>query len=112
MVPGNSVPPSPVDSEDPLTSLALELGFSSPGFFREHMGISLSKFRGAAIGVERYPSHRVAIGLVDAWRRCCEGVRPNRALNAPAKCAELANPQRAATSPTDSPRHAGSVSNR
>ena len=37
---------------EPLTSLALDLGFSSPGnfsrFFREHMGVSPSGFRRAA----------------------------------------------------------------
>lgn len=39
-------------SPQPLTSLALDLGFSSPGnfsrFFREHMGVSPSGFRRAA----------------------------------------------------------------
>jgi AraC-like DNA-binding protein len=40
--------------EEPLTSVALELGFSSPGnfsrFFREHMGVSPSRFRRVASG--------------------------------------------------------------
>lgn len=45
--------------EEPLTSVALELGFSSPGnfsrFFKEHMGVSPSKFRRVASGPERNP---------------------------------------------------------
>lgn len=44
---------------EPLTSVALELGFSSPGnfsrFFKEHMGISPSIFRRAAAGPARHP---------------------------------------------------------
>jgi len=45
--------------EEPLTSVALELGFSSPGnfsrFFREHMGVSPSRFRRAAGGADQHP---------------------------------------------------------
>lgn len=45
--------------EDPLTSVALDLGFSSPGnfsrFFREHMGVSPSKFRRVAGVAEQHP---------------------------------------------------------
>lgn len=41
-----------VQRDEPLTSVALELGFSSPGnfsrFFREHMGVTPSKFRRVA----------------------------------------------------------------
>ena len=41
-----------VNQEQPLTSVALDLGFSTPGnfsrFFREHMGVSPSRFRRAA----------------------------------------------------------------
>ena len=44
--------------EEPLTSLALELGFSSPGnfsrFFREHMGVSPSRFRRVASVPEQH----------------------------------------------------------
>lgn len=44
---------------EPLTSVALELGFSSPGnfsrYFREHVGVSPSRYRRAAQGSERYP---------------------------------------------------------
>ena len=43
-----------VQQEEPLTSVALDLGFSTPGnfsrFFREHMGVTPSKFRRAATG--------------------------------------------------------------
>jgi AraC-like DNA-binding protein len=43
-----------VQQEEPLTSVALDLGFSSPGnfsrFFREHMGVTPSRFRRAATG--------------------------------------------------------------
>ncbi len=43
-----------VQQEQPLTSVALDLGFSTPGnfsrFFREHMGVTPSKFRRAATG--------------------------------------------------------------
>ena len=45
--------------EEPLTSVAMELGFSSPGnfsrFFKEHMGVSPSRFRRAATGPESHP---------------------------------------------------------
>lgn len=45
--------------EEPLTSVALELGFSSPGnfsrFFKEHMGVSPSKFRRVATGPDEHP---------------------------------------------------------
>lgn len=45
--------------EEALTSVALELGFSSPGnfsrFFKEHMGVSPSKFRRVAAGPVRHP---------------------------------------------------------
>ncbi|MDP2017340.1 AraC family transcriptional regulator [Hydrogenophaga sp.] len=45
--------------EEPLTSVALELGFSSPGnfsrFFREHMGVSPSRFRRVAAVSESHP---------------------------------------------------------
>lgn len=43
-----------IHQEEPLTSVALDLGFSTPGnfsrFFREHMGVSPSKFRRVASG--------------------------------------------------------------
>ena len=43
-----------VQQEQPLTSVALDLGFSSPGnfsrFFRDHMGVSPSRFRQVASG--------------------------------------------------------------
>jgi AraC-like DNA-binding protein len=43
-----------VQQEEPLTSVALDLGFSTPGnfsrFFREHMGVTPSRFRRAATG--------------------------------------------------------------
>lgn len=45
--------------EEPLTSVALELGFSSPGnfsrFFKEHMGVSPSKFRRVAAVPDEHP---------------------------------------------------------
>jgi AraC-like DNA-binding protein len=45
--------------EEPLTSVALELGFSSPGnfsrFFKEHMGVSPSQFRRVASGGDSHP---------------------------------------------------------
>lgn len=45
--------------EEPLTSVAMELGFSSPGnfsrFFKEHMGVSPSRFRRVAAGPEAHP---------------------------------------------------------
>jgi transcriptional regulator GlxA family with amidase domain len=45
-------------SPQPLTSLALDLGFSSPGslsrFFREHMGVYPSGFRHAAGAIEHH----------------------------------------------------------
>lgn len=45
--------------EDPLTAVALELGFSSPGnfsrFFKEHMGVSPSHFRRVASGPDEHP---------------------------------------------------------
>ena len=41
-----------INREEPLTSVAMDLGFSSPGnfsrFFKEHMGVSPSGFRRAA----------------------------------------------------------------
>jgi AraC-like DNA-binding protein len=50
--------------EEPLTSVALELGFSSPGnfsrFFREHMGVTPSRFRRVATGPEHHPVTGVA----------------------------------------------------
>jgi AraC-like DNA-binding protein len=50
--------------EEPLTSVALELGFSSPGnfsrFFKEHMGVSPSKFRRVAAQPEQHPVTGVA----------------------------------------------------
>ena len=43
-----------VQQEEPVTSVALDLGFSTPGnfsrFFREHMGVTPSRFRRAASG--------------------------------------------------------------
>ncbi|SIT28949.1 helix-turn-helix domain-containing protein [Achromobacter sp. MFA1 R4] len=43
-----------VHQEQPLTSVAMDLGFSTPGnfsrFFRDHMGVSPSRFRRAASG--------------------------------------------------------------
>jgi AraC-like DNA-binding protein len=48
-----------VQREEPLTSVAMELGFSSPGnfsrFFREHMGVTPSRFRRVATGPELHP---------------------------------------------------------
>lgn len=45
--------------EEPLTSVAMELGFSSPGnfsrFFKEHMGVSPSKFRRVAASPDHHP---------------------------------------------------------
>ena len=45
-----------IHQEEPLTSVALDLGFSTRGnfsrFFREHMGVSRSKFRRVASGVQ------------------------------------------------------------
>lgn len=47
-----------VEHEEPLTSVAMDLGFSTPGnfsrFFREHMGVTPSRFRRAASGA---PTH-------------------------------------------------------
>jgi AraC-like DNA-binding protein len=44
--------------EDPLTYVAIDLGFSSPGnfsrFFREHMGVSPSGFRRASLGSDQH----------------------------------------------------------
>lgn len=48
-----------VQMEEPLTSVAMDLGFSSPGnfsrFFKEHMGVSPSRFRRVAAGPEQHP---------------------------------------------------------
>jgi AraC-like DNA-binding protein len=48
-----------VRQDDPLTSVALDLGFSSPGnfsrFFREHMGVTPSRFRRVASGPGQHP---------------------------------------------------------
>jgi AraC-like DNA-binding protein len=45
--------------EAPLTTVAFDLGFSSPGnfsrFFREHMGVSPSRFRRVAAVPEQHP---------------------------------------------------------
>jgi transcriptional regulator GlxA family with amidase domain len=45
--------------DEPLTSVAMELGFSSPGnfsrFFREHMGVSPSRYRRVAAGPQLHP---------------------------------------------------------
>jgi AraC-like DNA-binding protein len=45
--------------DEPLTSVALSLGFSSPGnfsrFFREHMGVSPSRFRRVTSEPDQYP---------------------------------------------------------
>lgn len=50
--------------EEPLTSVALELGFSSPGnfsrFFKEHMGVTPSRFRRVASGPDQHPITGVA----------------------------------------------------
>jgi AraC-like DNA-binding protein len=55
-----------VRRDEPLTSVALSLGFSSPGnfsrFFREHMGVSPSGFRRAANEPEQYPITGVPAG--------------------------------------------------
>ena len=44
---------------EPLTSVAMELGFSTPGnfsrFFREHMGVSPSHYRRVAAGPQAHP---------------------------------------------------------
>lgn len=52
--------------DEPLTSVALDLGFSSPGnfsrFFREHMGVTPSKFRRVASGPDQHPVTGVAGG--------------------------------------------------
>jgi AraC-like DNA-binding protein len=44
--------------EEPLTSVAMDLGFSTPGnfsrFFRDHMGVSPSRFRRVASGPEQH----------------------------------------------------------
>lgn len=48
-----------VQREAPLTAVAFDLGFSSPGnfsrFFREHMGVSPSRFRRVAAVPESHP---------------------------------------------------------
>lgn len=45
--------------DEPLTSVAMELGFSTPGnfsrFFREHMGVSPSRYRRVAGGPQLHP---------------------------------------------------------
>ncbi|WP_427912949.1 helix-turn-helix domain-containing protein [Ramlibacter sp. MMS24-I3-19] len=45
--------------EEPLTSVAMELGFSSPGnfsrFFKEHRGVSPSQFRRVAAIPDLHP---------------------------------------------------------
>ncbi|KRD47882.1 MULTISPECIES: AraC family transcriptional regulator [unclassified Acidovorax] len=50
--------------DEPLTSVAMELGFSSPGnfsrFFREHMGVTPSKFRRVASGPDQHPLTGIA----------------------------------------------------
>jgi len=50
--------------DEPLTSVALDLGFSSPGnfsrFFREHMGVTPSRFRRIASGPDQHPVTGVA----------------------------------------------------
>lgn len=50
--------------EEPLTSVAMELGFSTPGnfsrFFREHMGVTPSRFRRVAGGIDQHPVTGVA----------------------------------------------------
>lgn len=50
--------------EEPLTSVAMELGFSSPGnfsrFFKEHMGVSPSRFRRVAAAPDAHPITGVA----------------------------------------------------
>jgi AraC-like DNA-binding protein len=48
-----------VQKAEPLTSVALDLGFSTPGnfsrFFREHMGVTPSHYRKVTAGPNRYP---------------------------------------------------------
>jgi len=48
-----------VQRADPLTSVALDLGFSTPGnfsrFFKEHMGVTPSHYRKVSSGPKRYP---------------------------------------------------------
>lgn len=48
-----------VQRADPLTSVALDLGFSTPGnfsrFFKEHMGVTPSHYRKVSAGPTRYP---------------------------------------------------------
>lgn len=50
--------------DEPLTSVAMELGFSTPGnfsrFFREHMGVSPSRFRRVASGQQLHPITGIA----------------------------------------------------
>ena len=45
--------------QEPLTSVAMDLGFSSPGnfsrFFKEHMGVSPSRFRRVAASPDAHP---------------------------------------------------------
>ena len=48
-----------VQRADPLTSVAMDLGFSTPGnfsrFFKEHMGVTPSQYRKVSAGPNRYP---------------------------------------------------------
>ena len=48
-----------VQRADPLTSVAMDLGFSTPGnfsrFFKEHMGVTPSHYRKVSAGPNRYP---------------------------------------------------------
>jgi transcriptional regulator GlxA family with amidase domain len=48
-----------VEKAEPLTSVAFDLGFSTPGnfsrFFREHMGVTPSHYRKVSAGPKRYP---------------------------------------------------------
>lgn len=48
-----------VQRADPLTSVAMDLGFSTPGnfsrFFKEHMGVTPSHYRKVSAGPTRYP---------------------------------------------------------
>lgn len=50
--------------DEPLTSVAMELGFSTPGnfsrFFREHMGVSPSRYRRVASGPQLHPITGIA----------------------------------------------------
>ena len=50
--------------DEPLTSVAMDLGFSSPGnfsrFFREHMGVSPSRYRRVASGPQLHPITGIA----------------------------------------------------